>query len=298
MSAFASLRRVAVLFATLFATASAVGASNTLADLAWMEGHWVMETEEGLAEEVWMQPTDGTMIGSFRWANPGKAQVLEFMVIQETEDQIVLRFKHFGADYRTWEENEANTYRLAAAENNRALFLNTAWNGRVPQRFIYSSPDPGHLSFRGESPDTDAEPLVLEFVRQESATRAHPGTEETPVAEEDKDRRIDYIEFSVPDLEKTKRFYSEVFHWSFTDFGPDYSSFDDGRLAGGFARSDDPVTEGGPLIVIYALHLEQIAEDVVAHGGSIVKEIFEFPGGRRFHFRDPSGHELAVWSEK
>ncbi len=115
--------------------------------------------------------------------------------------------------------------------------------------------------------------------------------------QEDQDRRIDYIEFPVLDLEEAKRFYSTVFGWLFTDWGPDYTSFADGRLSGGFFTTET-VRPGGPLVVVYALDLEQVEEAVVANGGTIVKETFEFPGGRRFHFRDPSGYELAVWSDK
>ena len=114
--------------------------------------------------------------------------------------------------------------------------------------------------------------------------------------QEDHDRRIDYIEFPVSDIESTKRFYSTIFNWSFTDYGPDYTSFADGRLAGGFAKvgAGQP---GGPLVVLYALDLSSIKDAVAANGGEITKEVFEFPGGRRFHFRDPNGHELAVWSD-
>ena len=117
------------------------------------------------------------------------------------------------------------------------------------------------------------------------------------MGQEDHDLRIDYIEFPVLDINEVKRFYSSVFGWSCTDWGPDYASFDDGRLSGGFAGSST-VVSGGPLIVLYAVDLSRVEEDVVANGGTIVKEAYEFPGGRRFHFRDPSGHELAVWSER
>ena len=117
------------------------------------------------------------------------------------------------------------------------------------------------------------------------------------MSQEEHDRRIDYIEFPVFDVEEAKRFYAAVFGWSFTDWGPDYASFADGRLSGGFSTAET-VQPGGPLVVVYALDLEHVEEAVVANGGIIVKEIFAFPGGRRFHFRDPSGYELAVWSDK
>ncbi len=112
----------------------------------------------------------------------------------------------------------------------------------------------------------------------------------------EQDRRVDYIEFAATDIEAIKRFYSGVFGWGFTDYGPDYTSFTDGRLAGGFSV-DSTVGAGGPLIVLYATDLANIKERVSEGGGRIVRETFEFPGGRRFHFTDPSGNELAVWSE-
>jgi predicted enzyme related to lactoylglutathione lyase len=109
--------------------------------------------------------------------------------------------------------------------------------------------------------------------------------------------RIDYIEFPATNIAKTKAFYIGVFGWKFTDYGPDYTSFEDGRIAGGF-YSKDAVTAGGLLVVIYAADLAGMHAKVSATGGAIVKEIFSFPGGRRFHFADPSGNELAIWSDK
>jgi len=108
--------------------------------------------------------------------------------------------------------------------------------------------------------------------------------------------RIDYVEFPARDTGKIKEFYSQVFGWKFVDYGPGYTSFDDGRLHGGFTTGEPP-RSGGPLIVIYAADLEGVENKIKAAGGSIVKEIFSFPGGRRFHFADPSGNVLAVWSE-
>lgn len=110
------------------------------------------------------------------------------------------------------------------------------------------------------------------------------------------DRRIDYVEFPATDIGTAKRFYSEVFGWKFEDYGPAYTSFHDGRLAGGFTTAK-PVAGGGPLIVIYATDLTAMQRKVEDAGGVIVKSAFDFPGGRRFHFADPSGNELAVWSD-
>jgi len=112
----------------------------------------------------------------------------------------------------------------------------------------------------------------------------------------DRDRRIDYIELPATDVARGKRFYQDVFGWSFTDYGPDYTSFEDGRLAGGLTK-DGRVAKGGALVVIYARDLGAMEKRVRDAGGTIVKPIFEFPGGRRFHFADPSGNELSVWSD-
>lgn len=118
----------------------------------------------------------------------------------------------------------------------------------------------------------------------------------SPSPDAERDRRIDYVELPATDVAAAKRFYIDVFGWKFTDYGPDYTSFEDGRLAGGLTKRDS-TQRGGALIVIYARDLEAMERRVRGAGGVIVKEIFSFPGGRRFHFTDPSGNELAVWSE-
>ena len=122
------------------------------------------------------------------------------------------------------------------------------------------------------------------------------------MAQQEHNLQMDYIEFPAPDIEATKRFYHQVFGWDFQDWGPTYVSFHDGRLAGGFNAEAKPAgTAGdgtrGTLVVIYAASLEDVYAKVKAAGGKIVRETFEFPGGRRFHFSDPNGNELAVWSE-
>ena len=120
---------------------------------------------------------------------------------------------------------------------------------------------------------------------------------EGTMGQEEHDKRVDYVEFKVTDLEAAKAFYSGAFGWKFQDWGPEYASFEDGRLTGGFHLSEE-VTRGGPLVIIYAVDLEAVEADVRANGGTIAKEIFSFPGGRRFHFTDTSGNELAVWSDQ
>jgi predicted enzyme related to lactoylglutathione lyase len=119
----------------------------------------------------------------------------------------------------------------------------------------------------------------------------------SPMSQAEQDRRIDYVEFPATRMDETKAFYSAVFGWQFTDYGPDYTSFKDGRLSGGFSKSSQ-APAGGALVVIYAADLSAIEAAVKEHGGQITRATFEFPGGRRFHFSDPSGNELAVWSDR
>ncbi len=107
---------------------------------------------------------------------------------------------------------------------------------------------------------------------------------------------INYIEFNVADIARSKDFYGKAFGWTFTDYGPNYCEFSDGNMKGGFS-GDGPVTTGGPLVVLYGADLPALLNRIKAVGGKIVKPIFEFPGGLRFHFTDPDSYELAVWTE-
>ena len=109
---------------------------------------------------------------------------------------------------------------------------------------------------------------------------------------------IDYIEFVVTDMAESKRFYGAAFDWKFNDYGPDYAGIQgQGGETGGF-RLDTKVSAGGPLVILYSNNLDLTVTKVRESGGRIVKEPFDFPGGRRFHFQDPTGNELAVWSEE
>lgn len=112
---------------------------------------------------------------------------------------------------------------------------------------------------------------------------------------------IDYIELAVTDLAAAKRFYGAAFGWRFTDYGPGYAGIQgpagSGREVGGL-RAAPQVQPGGPLVILYSRDLEASVTQVKAAGGRVLKEPFAFPGGRRFHFADPSGNELAVWSER
>jgi predicted enzyme related to lactoylglutathione lyase len=110
------------------------------------------------------------------------------------------------------------------------------------------------------------------------------------------DRRIDYIEMNVSDIERSKAFYGKAFGWTFKDYGADYCEFGDGRLRGGFTTQARP-SPGGPLIILYADDLVGMQSQVEIAGGRIFKPIFDFPGGQRFHFLDPDAYELAVWSK-
>lgn len=110
--------------------------------------------------------------------------------------------------------------------------------------------------------------------------------------------RINYLELNVSDVEKAKAFYGKTFGWTFTDYGPQYAEFSDGTMKGGLTSMAPPSPNGGPLVILYADRLEDAQASVLAAGGSISREIFDFPGGRRFHFRDADGYELAVWSRE
>ena len=113
------------------------------------------------------------------------------------------------------------------------------------------------------------------------------------------ENKIDYIEFPARDISKAKAFFSQLFAWQFEDYGPDYCSFNDGRITGGFFRSDlNSETENGScLVIFYSENLEDALGRVEALGGTIVKPIFTFPGGRRFQFKDPNANEFAIWSD-
>jgi len=108
--------------------------------------------------------------------------------------------------------------------------------------------------------------------------------------------RINYIELQAEDLEAVKDFYSRVFGWKFMDYGPEYVAFNDGVLDGGFAKGEKR-GGGSPLVILYSENLEASLKAIEEAGGAIVQPIYSFPGGRRFHFTDPAGNELAVWSE-
>lgn len=111
--------------------------------------------------------------------------------------------------------------------------------------------------------------------------------------------KINYVEFASANIPATKKFFAEAFGWTFEDYGPDYTAFSNEGLDGGFytAELSASAAKGSALIIFYSNDLEQTQERVQAAGGVITKEIFSFPGGRRFEFTEPAGNEFAVWSD-
>ncbi len=107
---------------------------------------------------------------------------------------------------------------------------------------------------------------------------------------------INYIEFKSTNLEATKSFYSKAFGWTFTDYGPDYTAFENSGISGGFEKTNESIDKG-VLVVLHHEDLEAIKQQIIKLGGQISVDIFSFPGGKRFQFIDPSGNELAVWCE-
>lgn len=111
--------------------------------------------------------------------------------------------------------------------------------------------------------------------------------------------KLNYVEFAARDLAATKAFFQAVFGWQFADYGPDYGAFAEEGLDGGFYKADlcSHTAQGGALLVFYSADIEATQAKVSQHGGTINRPLFDFPGGRRFHFVEPSGNEFAVWSE-
>ncbi len=112
--------------------------------------------------------------------------------------------------------------------------------------------------------------------------------------------KINYLEFPARDFSATKAFFSDVFGWGFEDYGPEYTAFSNAGVEGGFYAADTASEQknGSALVVFYSADLEATLAKVEAAGGEINQAIFSFPGGRRFHFKEPSGNEFAVWSDQ
>ncbi len=111
--------------------------------------------------------------------------------------------------------------------------------------------------------------------------------------------KLNYVEFPSSNLTATKRFFESAFGWSFVDYGAEYTAFSGQGLDGGFYQAElcSLSSQGAALLVFYSQDLERTMERVTAAGGEVVKPIFRFPGGRRFHFVEPCGNEFAVWSD-
>jgi predicted enzyme related to lactoylglutathione lyase len=111
---------------------------------------------------------------------------------------------------------------------------------------------------------------------------------------------INYIELVVTDIDTAKRFYRDAFGWSFVDYGPSYAGISDpsgdGSEVGGLLLSDTGRAAGGPLVLLYSDDLDATKDAIAAAGGAVTQGPYEFPGGRRLHFTDPTGNELGVWA--
>jgi len=251
-----------------------------------MGGRWTGQSGEIQMEEVWMEPSGGIMLGLHRDVSGSGSTFFEYLRIESTPRGLAYVASPKGAG--------TTVFLLANLEDQRAVFENLEHD--FPQRIIYWRDDQRlHARAEGEvGGRTRAKEWVWERAPIDAAGSNDGG--ET-MGQEEHDKRIDYIEFATTDIERSKAFYSAVFGWKTQDWGPDYTSFEDGRLTGGF-RPEDAVEGGGPLVVIYTVDLEALESNIKANGGTIVVEIFSFPGGRRFHFKDPVGNELAAWSDQ
>lgn len=283
--------------------AAGQAASPSVAELAWLAGHWRAENGENLVEEAWSDPRAGVMTGSFRLLESGEVRVLEYLVVSQEADGVFYRFKHFRPDYSTWEgDGPPLDLRLVESAPGRAVFRNTREAEGEPSYISYLLGDDGRLAVLvGEAPVTSGEYRGFRFVltRQgEAASVAGGGPgekDEMPI-----DQKINYLELPARDLDAVQAFYEGAFGWSFTDYGPEYRAFNDGSIDGGFykAEASSRTASGAALIVLYAEDLAAARGRVLDNGGAIVRDIFSFPGGRRFHFADPGGNELAVWSDR
>ncbi len=160
---FAGLHFAGLGFAALdFPGLGASGAE--LQQLGFMSGHWLGAGGEPY-EEVWLEPRDGTLPGTFRWVIPDGRQVLEFLVIEETQDGVYLRFKHFDTDYVPWEAGEPHVYRLTAVAGSSATFERVSSNTDAPRTLFYKR-DGDTLTFRGTGDHPEEDPLVLVFTRR------------------------------------------------------------------------------------------------------------------------------------
>lgn len=109
--------------------------------------------------------------------------------------------------------------------------------------------------------------------------------------------KINYVEFASRNIGATKDFLAKAFGWTYADYGPDYQAFSNAGIDGGIFQNTDETLKA-PLVVLKADDLAEAEKAVKLAGGVITQPPFSFPGGRRFHFREPGGNEMAVWSER
>jgi predicted enzyme related to lactoylglutathione lyase len=170
------------------------------------------------------------------------------------------------------------------------------------QKNLLLEPVPSSVRTGNRLPADDVSGTAYHRLRAPADTELQ-NPEEGPTMAEPAHRHhgLDYVEISVTDVAKAREFYSSAFGWTFNDYGPDYAGIQDptrpGAEVGGLAHAD-VVRPGGPLILLFSDDLDASAAAVVAAGGRVSNGPYDFPGGRRFHFTDPSGNELGVWAER
>ncbi len=107
---------------------------------------------------------------------------------------------------------------------------------------------------------------------------------------------IDYIEFASRDIGRSQAFFEAAFGWAFTSYGPSYVAINNAGLDGGITQAEGE--PAAPLVILYADDLDAAEAAATAAGAVVTRPQFDFPGGRRFHFREPGGNELAVWTKR
>jgi hypothetical protein len=121
-------------------------AKPTLDDLGWLTGSWNGEGLGGEIEEHWTAASGGTMLGAFRLVVEGKLGVIEYLMITEEAERIAYRFKHFRADYTTWESDRPLEFTLIRVSEREAVFHSDVPDQNAPRRLTYRLSDEGVLS--------------------------------------------------------------------------------------------------------------------------------------------------------
>ncbi len=256
---------------------------KNLESMLWLVGSWEGEAFGGVCEEIWSPPSAETMTGTFKLSVQGQVQFYELMILKIEVDGPTLHLKHFNPDMTGWEEKDkVITFPFVSMSSNELRLDGLVYRKTASDSLL--------IEVTMKDSDGNSSTEVIKCWRKN-------GKGERVMSQVQQECRMDYIEFPTINIKDIKNFYSAVFNWKFTDYGPEYTSFIDGRIGGGFALVKE-ITTGGPLIVIYTTKLEDIQANIRENGGRITRDTFEFPGGKRFHFTDPSGNELAVWSDQ